>query len=144
MNKMSRKTEYGLMSLKFLADKKAQATSLSDGSMSAFVSAKAVAEATHAPFEVIARVLQILSHRGLLKAEYGVNGGYLLAKNLNEISLFDVVEILESSADLAKCLNSEGQCELEKNCSIATPVHNLNKKLHQFYKSLSLDEVLNV
>lgn len=122
------------MALKFLADQKDQA----------LVSAKAVADATHGPFEVIARVLQILSHRGILKAEYGVNGGYQLAKSLHEISVFDLVEILESSADLTKCLSAEGQCELEKNCSITTPVSNLNKKLHQFYKSLPLDEVLDV
>ena len=140
MNKMSRKTEYGLMSLKLLSD---QQPSGSDAAP-VFVSAKTVADATHAPFEVIARVLQVLSHRGILKAEYGVNGGYQLAKKLNEISLFDVVEILESSTDLAKCLGTDGSCELEKNCSIATPVTNLNKKLHQFYKSLSMDEVLNV
>lgn len=138
MNKMSRKTEYGLMALKFLADQK------TDQKDQVLVSAKAVADATHGPFEVIARVLQVLSHRGLLKAEYGVNGGYQLAKPLHEISVFDLVEILESSADLTKCLSSEGQCELEKNCSITTPVTNLNKKLHQFYKSISLDEVLNV
>lgn len=144
MNKMSRKTEYGLMSLKFLADQKAFVNNLEDATPSVFLSAKAVADATHAPFEVIARVLQVLSHRGLLKAEYGVNGGYQLAKKLNEISLFDVVEILETSPDLAKCINSTGDCELEKTCSIATPISNLNKKLHHFYKSLPLDEVLYV
>ena len=144
MNKMSRKKEYGLMSLKYLADQEALQQASGSSVSAVFVSAKAVADATHAPFEVIARVLQVLSHRGLLKAEYGVNGGYQLAKKLNEISLFDVVEILETSPDLAKCINSAGECELEKTCSIASPVANLNKKLHQFYKSLPLDEVLYV
>lgn len=141
---MSRKTEYGLMSLKYLADQQSLVLASDAGATPVFVSAKAVADATHAPFEVIARVLQVLSNRGLLKAEYGVNGGYQLAKKLSEISLFDVVEVLETSTDLAKCINSAGECELEKTCSIATPVTQLNKRLHQFYKSLPLDEVLYV
>ncbi len=132
MNKMSRKTEYGLMALKVF-----------EQSQGGFVSAKTVAETTHAPFEVTARVLQVLSHKGILQAEYGVNGGYRLAKTLDQISVLDLVESLESSSELAKCLGSPGECDMEKNCTIAKPVAKLNQKIHSFYKSVSIAEVLN-
>ena len=132
MNKMSRRTEYGLMALKVF-----------ETQQSGFISAKTIADATHAPFEVTARVLQVLSHRGILHAEYGVNGGYKLAKSLDQVSVLDLIEALESSSDLAKCLGSPGECELEKNCTIAKPISQLNQKLHSFYKSVSIAEVLN-
>ena len=140
MNKLNKKTEYALMALKFFKDR-AAVTSEQPVSL---VSAKDIAEKTHAPFEVIARVLQALSSRGVLRAEYGVSGGYQLVKNLEEISVFELMNILENSNELAKCLGSDSECDLSSKCTIITPVTVLNTKVQNFYKSISLAEVLHV
>jgi Rrf2 family nitric oxide-sensitive transcriptional repressor len=108
------------------------------------ISAKDLAEKTHAPFEVIARVLQALSSRGVLRAEYGVSGGYQLVKKLEDISVFELMNILESSNELAKCLGTDSECDLSSKCTIITPVTVLNTKVQNFYKSISLAEVLHV
>ena len=71
MNKMNKKMEYALMALKHI--------SLKQGAQ--LTSAKEIADLMHIPFEVIARVLQALSSRGLLKAEYGASGGYISDKS---------------------------------------------------------------
>lgn len=139
MNKLNKKTEYALMALKYFDDISSQPDSFNK-----LVSAKDLAEKTHAPFEVIARVLQALSSRGVLRAEYGVSGGYQLVKNLSDVSVFDLINILESSNDLAKCLSSDEACDLSSKCTIITPVTLLNNKVQNFYKSISLAEVLHV
>lgn len=136
MNKINKKTEYALMALKYFRDHPHGDHQL--------ISAKDLAEKTHAPFEVIARVLQALSSRGILKAEYGVSGGYQLVKNLEEISVYELMSILESSNELAKCLGHESECELSSKCTIISPITNLNSKVQNFYKSISLAEVLHV
>ena len=107
------------------------------------VSAKDLAEATHSPSEVTARVLQTLSSHGILKAEYGLHGGYRLAKDLSKVSVYDLMNMIEGSTDLAKCL-SDKECDLLKKCTILTPVENLNKKVQDFYKSISIEEVFHV
>ncbi len=107
-------------------------------------SAKEIADHIHIPFEVTARVLQALSSRGLLKAEYGVGGGYTLARSLSEVSIHDLSEMLEGHTILTKCLGQDEPCEIAKTCNITAPISNLNKKVQSFYKSLTLDEVLNV
>lgn len=135
MNKLNKKVEYALMALKHFADLQAQPDIV--------VSAKDIAEATHAPAETTARVLQVLSSHGILKAEYGLHGGYRLAKDLKKISVFDLLNIVEGSTDLAKCL-SDQNCDLIKNCTIVSPVENLNKKVQNFYKSISVEEVFHV
>ena len=135
MNKINKKTEYALMALKYFKDH-------SLGGQ--LISAKDLAEKTHAPFEVIARVLQALSSRGVLKAEYGVSGGYQLVKNLEQISVYELMTILESSTELAKCLGTDNECELSTKCTIISPITNLNSKVQNFYKSISLAEVLHV
>lgn len=132
MNKLNKKVEYALMALKHFSE--------GDDHI---VSAKDIAEATHSPAEVTARVLQALSSHGVLKAEYGLHGGYRLAKDLSTVSVYDLMNIVDGSTDLAKCL-SDKECDLLKNCTIVKPVENLNKKVQDFYKSISIEEVFHV
>lgn len=134
MNKMSKKMEYALMALQLISQRKNQG----------LTTAKEVAEAMQISFEVTARVLQTLSSHGLLKAEYGVGGGYSLAKPLHEVSLHDLTEMLEGSALLTKCLSDTNSCENHPTCNIVSPIANLNKKIEGFYKSVSIAEVLHV
>jgi Rrf2 family protein len=138
MNKLNKKVEYALMALKHFSELDNQ-----EGTVQPTVSAKDIAEANHSPAEVTARVLQALSSHGILKAEYGLHGGYRLAKDLSKISIYDLVNIIEGSSDLAKCI-SDKECDLVKHCTILTPVENLNKKVQDFYKSISLEEVFHV
>ena len=134
MNKMNKKMEYALMALKLISQKP-------EGNLT---TAKEIADQMHIPFDVVARVLQALSSRGLLKAEYGINGGYLLGRSLNEVSIHDLSEMLEGNLALTKCLRNEEPCEISETCNIASPINQLNKKIEHFYRSMSLHEVLYV
>lgn len=134
MNKMNKKMEYALMALKLMGQKPA----------GVLTTAKEISDQMNIPFDVIARVLQALSSRGLLRAEYGINGGYFLARSLNEVSIHDLSEMLEGHLALTKCLRNEEPCEISETCNIASPINQLNKKVEQFYRSVSLHEVLYV
>ncbi|MEK6628015.1 MAG: Rrf2 family transcriptional regulator [Bdellovibrionota bacterium] len=134
MNKMNKKMEYALMALRLISQRPANS----------LTSAKEVADQMHISFEVTARVLQALSARGLLKAEYGVGGGYSLARALSTVSLHELSEMLEGNTTLTKCLINDEGCETLPTCNITTPISNLNKKIQEFYKSVSLEEVLHV
>ena len=134
MNKMNRKMEYALMALRHISQK----------SSTQLTSAKEIADLMHIPFEVTARVLQALSSRGLLKAEYGASGGYTLARSLSDVSVHDLSEMLEGHLALTKCLSSEDTCDIASTCNITDPIANLNKKVQEFYRSVPLSEVLHV
>jgi Rrf2 family protein len=134
MNKMNKKMEYALMALNLIAMKPPEQ----------LTSAKEVAEKIHISFEMTARVLQALSARGLLRAEYGMGGGYALARPLSQVSLHDLSEMLDGHTLLTKCLEDGESCETASTCNIAVPITRLNKKIQDFYKSISLQEVLHV
>jgi Rrf2 family protein len=134
MNKMNKKMEYALMALKLI-------TQRPEGSLT---SAKEVSDQMNISFEVTARVLQALSSRGLLKAEYGVGGGYALARPLAEVSLHELSEMLEGHTIITKCLSSDEPCETQPTCNITSPIAKLNQKVQEFYKSVNLEEVLHV
>ncbi len=134
MNKMNKKMEYALMALSLITKRP----------VGSLTTAKEVAEQMHISFEATARVLQALSARGLLKAEYGVGGGYVLGRPLAEVSLHDLSEMLEGHTALTKCLASDEICDVQATCNITAPITNLNKKIQEFYRSVSLAEVLHV
>lgn len=134
MNRMNRKLEYALMALKHMAGKM-------PGQLT---SAKEVVEATGGPFDATARVMQLMAQKGLLRSEHGAHGGYVIVRDLNKVSLYDLMEIVLGPVEIVKCLHGSGRCEIEETCNVQSPINILNRKLTDFYRSLSLTEILRL
>lgn len=133
MNRINRKVEYALMALRSLASKK-------PGELT---SAKEVSDTLRTPFDATARVMQVMASRGLLRSEQGATGGYQIQKDLENVSLLELAEMIDGPQSLIKCTRSESEgCEIHKTCNIAAPLTSLNRRLHQFYGSINLKELL--
>ncbi len=133
MNKINRKLEYALMALKHMSQK-------AQGDLT---SAKEVSDSCHTPFDATARVMQQMAQKGgFLKAEYGVNGGYQITKSLSEISIHDLIEVIEGPTAIVKCLHKQAPCEIKGTCNIVSPLTELNQRLMGFYQSLNLHDLL--
>lgn len=132
MIRLSRKMEYALVALKYMAGK-------IPGELT---SAKEISDKFHTPFDVTARVMQSLSQKGLLKSEYGSLGGYSIAKDLGRISFNDLLEMIEGPTQIVKCLQKDDVCDVQAHCNIVSPVQALNQKLVQFYSSLKLKDIV--
>jgi Rrf2 family protein len=131
MNKLNRRVEYALMALKYF---QAHPTDK--------LSAKELAERLNTSFDVFARVLQILTQKNVLISEQGVAGGYRLNKDLQNLSLYQLVEMIEGPTQLVKCLSEESSCEIQESCNIAHPMRALNEKLNEFYKTIPVSDLL--
>lgn len=133
MTKINRKIEYALMALRYMSQK-------IPGELT---SAKEVSDAFNTPFDATARVMQQLAQKGgILKSEYGANGGYQITKDLAKVSMYDLVEIIDGPTALVKCLHKEAPCDIQDRCNIISPVTLLNNKLTEFYRTLSLKDLL--
>ena len=132
MNKMNRKIEYSLMALKHMSTK----------AVGELTTAKEVSERYSSPFDATARVLQIMAQQGLLKAEHGAFGGYQITKDLKKVTLNDLMNIISGPMQIAKCLSHDEGCEIQSACNIVSPIYNLNKKLTDFYNSVTIHELI--
>lgn len=56
------------------------------------------------------KILRKLMNGGLVKSFKGVNGGYKLARNPDEITMREMVEVIDGPLTINKCLNSEYEC----------------------------------
>lgn len=134
MNKINRKFEYALMALKYMTGK-------IPGELT---SAKEVSDNFKTPFDATARVMQVMAQKGLLRAEYGAAGGYQINKDLARVTVHELIEMIDGPTALVKCLHKAEPCEIHGTCNIVSPVTQLNKKLTEFYRSLSLKDLLVV
>lgn len=106
--------------------------------------AKEVVDLVGCPFDATARVLQQLAQREVLRSEQGAHGGYSLTRDLAEVSVFDLMEIVLGPMRVAKCLQHEAACELIGTCNITSPVAALNRRLQEFYQNVSVGDLLRL
>lgn len=132
LNRLNRKMEYALMALKHMSLKR-------PGELT---TAKEVAETYRVPFDVMAKVMQSMSQKGVLKSEHGSSGGYQITKDLARVTVLDLIQLIQGSTKIAKCMVHEEGCDIQKSCNIISPVHQLNSKLNEFYRSLTLQELI--
>lgn len=135
MNKIHRKVEYALISLRHM--KKKQPGQLT--------TVKEICRAYGCSFDATSRVLQIMVQKGLLKSEQGAQGGYLIQRDLAKVSLYDLIEMVIGPISVVRCLDSEkSDCEIQANCNVIAPLQYLNEKIIQFYKGINIDSMLSV
>lgn len=134
MMRLNRKVEYALIALRYMSEKK-------PGQLS---SAKEISEKYGSPFDATSRVLQIMAQSGILKSEHGAQGGYQIVKDLGRVPLLQLNEIIMGPLGVTKCISRDGgeSCELVSTCNIMTPVRNLNARLNEFFKNMSVAEIL--
>ena len=94
MLKLTKKADYGLIAMRFLAEQ-------ASGSSS---SAKDIAEAHGIPTELLAKILQKLVKVGLLVSHHGINGGYALARDPHTISAYEVIRAIEGPVFITSCV----------------------------------------
>lgn len=134
MNRINRKVEYALIALKHMRNK-------APGERT---TVKEIAAQYGCPTDVTARVLQALAGKAVLNSEQGAHGGYMIAKDLSRVSFYELLEMILGPMGVAKCLQEaqEGACDLRETCNIVSPIQLLNRKLSDFYKSLSVAELI--
>src|ERR1700683_529312 len=128
MLRLTKKADYGLMALKFLAEHPDQ-TSLS---------AKDIAEAYHIPPQLLAKILQRLAKVGILRSHAGMNGGYSLLKAAREISAFEVIHAIDGPLFITSCGPSHSGCDLTDSCTIKEPLARVNDSISGLLRSISI------
>src|SRR5262245_25283030 len=77
-----------------------------------------IAEAAGIPRNYLAKILFLLSRRGLVESQRGLGGGFRLARDASSIALYDVVDSVEDVARWNECAFGEKQCSEERPCAL--------------------------
>lgn len=132
MIKLSRKVEYSLMALQYMAQKPKDS----------LTTAKELSQYFKVSFEVMARCLQKLSQNNLLKAQTGAQGGYLILNHWESTSILDLFEWVDGPSALVRCIKGKSHCHFSKQCGLVDPVIQLNQEIRAFFKNQTLGTLL--
>jgi Rrf2 family protein len=141
MLRLTKKADYGLMALKYLAEQ-AEAAGSGQLAHSASASAKAIADAYHIPPQLLAKILQTLTRGGILVSTAGTNGGYSLARPASEINAFEVIRAIDGPLFITSCITIHGTCDLHGTCTIKEPLRKVNDSIKDMLSGLSIADLV--
>ena len=140
MLRLTKKADYGLMALKYLAEQ--AAGSASGPSSDAAQSAKDIAEAYHIPPQLLAKILQTLTRAGLTVSHAGTNGGYALARPASEITAFEVIRAIDGPLFITSCITIHGTCDLDSHCTIKEPLRKVNDSIKDLLSGIRIGDLI--
>ena len=131
MLKLSKKVDYGLISLMHLArhtDKP-------------HWSAREIGAEYEIPLELLAKVLQKLVQQGLLNSQHGANGGYSLRRSPDKINVAEVIQAIEGPFSLTDCMSDEGVCSQFDKCNVKSPLQRLNDLVVRGLMDITIEQM---
>ena len=111
----SRSAEYAIRAFVYLAQ-------VPDGR---FAMVKQIAAEEEIPAHFLAKILQQLARKGMLRSSKGPTGGFSLRVPPGEVRLLDIVEALDGLSEYEKCASGLAECTDDMPC----PLHDSWKAL---------------
>lgn len=135
MNTLSQKCQYALRALYELACCRGEGP----------ISATDIAERQHIPRRYLESIFKQLREAGLVESRRGVAGGYLLRLNPAELSVGQVIRLIEGPLSPVDCQSCGGSrtCPLGPDCAFAAMWQRGRDALTKVYDSTSFDDLLH-
>jgi Rrf2 family protein len=129
MLRVSKKAEYALLAMAHLARKGGSA------------SAREIAEQHDIPVELLAKVLQQLTRRGLLVSQQGTRGGYQLSQDAAGISVADVIHAIDGPVVMTACHSRATPCGRFETCMVRDPLSRIAEVISSALSKTSVSEL---
>jgi len=109
------------------------------------VSASELSETFHMPRSVVANLLKSFREAGLMTSRRGLHGGYSLARSPADISLLEVLKVIDGPVHLTDCAleTIQDSCDYEDVCLSRNPMQAVNKKILTLLDDISLEQLMN-
>ena len=130
---ITRASEYAILSLILLSS--------SDEPMDS----ETLSRELNIPKSFLAKILQALAKKEILKSYKGAKGGFALGRAPKEITMLEVMSSVEGKAPAVfECAPSESNCPSDKAdiCSIWPFLHKLQGKIDSFLDALTLADII--
>ncbi len=127
----SRSTEYAIRAFVNLAQ-------VPEGK---YAMVKQIAEQEGIPAHFLAKILQQLARKGLLRSSKGPTGGYSLRTSPKEISLIQLVEALDGLTDYQKCVSGLSECTDDAPCGMHDSWKALRARIMEYLEKTTIADL---
>jgi FeS assembly SUF system regulator len=132
MVRLGKLTDYGLVLMTCIARSEAPALR----------TARDLAQESRLPISTVSKLLKELLQRGLLVSHRGIKGGYILARDPQQISVLEIIAAIEGPMALTECSTDiTGLCNLESGCPIKSNQQIINQAIRGVLEKVTLSDL---
>lgn len=99
---------------------------------------KEIAEQQNLPPTYLEQLMVLLRKAELVGATRGAHGGYVLARPASDITLAEIIEVLEGPLNLTECPSGVGCCGEPSTCALNDIWHEASEALLQVFRDITL------
>ena len=129
----SRPTEYAIRALVHLAQ-------VPEGK---YAMVKQIAAQENIPAHFLAKILQQLVRKGLLRSSKGPTGGFCLRLPASDIRLLQLVEALDGLTNYHKCVSGLSECTDEAPCAMHDSWVTLRSRIMDYLETTTIAELVS-
>lgn len=93
--------------------------------------------------QYLEQIFSSLKKSGLVKSVRGAHGGYLLSREPNEITVGDILVVLEGPVSLSDCVLDDDVCENSDICVTKVVWERMKKGIEDVINSITLQDMMN-
>lgn len=132
MLQLTSRGNYGILAVYYIASQAPQE----------FISIEEIAKNGDIPKPYLSKILQNLCRGGILCSRRGSGGGFSLARPPWEISLKDIVEIIEGKVALVHCLANPPRCDNSVNCPISPVWLEVQNIILEIIANITVEDII--
>lgn len=125
---------YGLQAMMFIA---------SNYSSGENIELSKISDEHDIPKHFLSKILQQLVKGKLLKSMKGPSGGYKLSRDPFDITLIEIIEIIDGLDVFHECGIGFKQCDNKNPCPIHNDYKEIREKVEQLFSTKTLGELTN-
>lgn len=106
--------------------------------------AKTISENTGVTLRFALKILRKLAAGGIVRSYKGVMGGYELAKGPDEVTLADVIGLIEGPFCLSRCLKEDGECSHMDGCAckVSAVLAGISQDVDRRLRAVTFDQLI--
>lgn len=106
------------------------------------ISIKEIAKEQGIPAQYLSKIMQLLVKKNIVESMKGPNGGFILKKNPNKLTLFEIIEIIDGTDIFDKCGMGLKKCLDKEPCPIHSEYKLVKAKIKKILKEKSVNQLV--
>lgn len=129
--KLSTRSRYGLRAICYMAENEDRG----------YIPVSEISEQLSLSENYLEQLIRILRKEKIVKSIRGPKGGYKLIKNPSEITVGEVLRVLEGDFSIGGCFENKDHCD--NKCNAFFAFNKIDEAINNTIDSLTIDEIVN-
>jgi len=107
-----------------------------------YLSARAISLEQEIPYQFLRRLLQEMIRHGLVLSKEGAGGGFMLAKEPDEIRVRELIEIFQGRVQVSECMFRKQICANRSRCVLRHEIMRIEQVVKQEFDNVTIGKLL--